>query len=374
MQNANRDLATTQTQFWKYYNSDLREIYQKLEPLRKEYLKTFLKRFAFFGCLYFLIFIMCRIEFIPQSIYNNKNIFSYFTFAVLVSLIYIFAPFSSYRKKTKTMAMKKLLSFWGSFNYYNEKHTIYQSEIEKSELFTCYNREEIDDAFAGKYKNSSIAVSEHVLYLKGNRGDFYTFKGILILLKFNKNFKGKTVVRAKSRWINVFFNNPFFSTVFGLPLFLLGFLMLKDGDFLSFIQIIGGTIAMLGLMYALVYICYSFKHKKKAKKEITLEGIPFLRRWNVTSDNQVEARYILTPVLMENLLKIKKLFHGKHIDFSFFDDKLLIAVHTRKNMFETTSLLTSALNYSRVREVVSQLYSIFKVIDILNIQNKPSDK
>ena len=370
MRDVNKDLAVTQEQFWKYYNTDLREIYQKLEPIRKKYLKSFLKRLAFFGGLYFLIITLCNIGFISESIYDNENIFSFFAFAFLISLIYVFTPFSSYREKTKAMAMKKLLSFWGNFNYYNRKFAIYPSEIEKSELFTCYNRNEIDDAFAGKYKESSIAVSEHTLYLKGNKGDFYTFKGVLILLKFNKKFKGKTVVRAKSRWINIFFNNPFFTLIFGVPLLFLGFLMLKDSDFLSFIQIIGGTIAMLVLMYAFVYVCYSFKYKKKAKKDVVLEGIHFLRRWNVTSDNQIEARYILTPNLMENLLEIKKLFHGKHIDFSFFDNKLLIAVHTRKDMFETTSLLSSALNYNKVREVVSQLHSIFKILDILGTTHK----
>ena len=72
---------------------------------------------------------------------------------------------------------------------------------------------------------------------------------------------------------------------------------------------------------------------------------------------------------MEKMLAIKRLFHGKSIDFSFFDNKLLIAVHTRKNLFETTSLFVPALSYHKVREVISQLNSIFSVIDVIN-ENK----
>ena len=68
---------------------------------------------------------------------------------------------------------------------------------------------------------------------------------------------------------------------------------------------------------------------------------------------------------MEKMLEIKRLFYGKNIDFSFFDNKLLIAVHTRNDMFETTSLLTSALSYYKVREVVSQMHAIFAVIDVV---------
>ena len=76
---------------------------------------------------------------------------------------------------------------------------------------------------------------------------------------------------------------------------------------------------------------------------------------------------------MEKINDVKTLFHGKYIDFSFFDSKLMIAVHTNKDMFETTSLFTPALDYFKVRDVVSQLYSIFAVIDILQEQKNLSD-
>ena len=114
-----------------------------------------------------------------------------------------------------------------------------------------------------------------------------------------------------------------------------------------------------------IYRIYRHFHPKKATQKVALEGLPFMRRWTVLTDNQVEARYVLTPVFMEKMLEIKRLFHGKQIDFSFFGSTLLIAVHTRKNMFETTSLFLPALSYHKVREVVGQLQSIFDVIDVV---------
>ena len=127
------------------------------------------------------------------------------------------------------------------------------------------------------------------------------------------------------------------------------------------------------LFFAIIsVICLLGFHKqhKKATQQVKLEEISFNKKWNVLTDNQVDARYILTPVFMEKINEVKKLFYGKHIDFSFFDNKLLLAVHTRKNMFETTTLLTPALDYHKVREVVSQLNSIFSVIDVLNSARK----
>lgn len=45
--------------------------------------------------------------------------------------------------------------------------------------------------------------------------------------------------------------------------------------------------------------------------------------------------------------------------------KNLIAVHTHKDLFETSALFTPALSYKKASEVVEQLYSIFAVIDII---------
>jgi hypothetical protein len=51
---------------------------------------------------------------------------------------------------------------------------------------------------------------------------------------------------------------------------------------------------------------------------------------------------------------------------------MLIAIHTKKDLFETTQLSTSALNYESVQEVINQIYSIYALIDILK-DEKPKD-
>ena len=124
------------------------------------------------------------------------------------------------------------------------------------------------------------------------------------------------------------------------------------------------------IILGVTYWVWRRKNPRRATQKVALEGLSFMRRWKILTDNQVEARYILTPVFMEKMLEIKHLFHGKAIDFSFFDKKLLIAVHTRKNLFETTSLFVPALSYHKVREVISQLDSIFSVIDVITDQQK----
>jgi hypothetical protein len=128
------------------------------------------------------------------------------------------------------------------------------------------------------------------------------------------------------------------------------------------------------VILGVVYWAWRRKNPRRATQKVVLEGWPFMRQWQIYTDNQVEARYILTPVFMEKIEAVKHLFHGNAIDFSFFDNKLLIAVHTRKNLFETTSLFVPALSYHRVREVITQLHSIFSVIDVVNDGNNQLNK
>jgi hypothetical protein len=66
---------------------------------------------------------------------------------------------------------------------------------------------------------------------------------------------------------------------------------------------------------------------------VKLEDIEFSKTFTVTSNDQVEARYILTPALMQRILdytrKIKKT-----ASFSFVDNHLYCAIPSYKNFFE----------------------------------------
>ena len=124
------------------------------------------------------------------------------------------------------------------------------------------------------------------------------------------------------------------------------------------------------LIYFFIFRELVKQRKIKLEKRVNLEDIVFSKKWKVYADDQVEARYVLTPAVMERMLAVKKLFHGNRLDFSFWGNNLLIAVHTNKDMFETTSLFKSALDYRKVQEVICQLYSVFSVIDVLKLQNE----
>ena len=135
------------------------------------------------------------------------------------------------------------------------------------------------------------------------------------LLQLNKKFEGKTVVLKDSGWLNLF-------KKIGWP------------------------------------------------ERVKLEDVSFERQFEVFSDNQIEARYLLTTAFMERMSEVKKAFQGKNIQFSFFNNKLLIAIETNHNMFEVSSLFRRATNRKMIDRAFEQFASVTEIIDILRLNSK----
>ena len=366
----NYKLAEAQQKFQSFYKANLQQIYKQLEEKRHQYLHKFYRRLICSVLLIGGVYMLCLKNIISEKIYTSDTFVNIVSIAVFLIFAFLYTPFADYREKTKRKTMEKILSFWGNFDYFFQQDIISNETVKKSELFTYYNKTEIDDAFSGKYNKTKLSVSEHNLRIHGNKGDTHIFKGVFILLDFPKKFSGQTVVKSKSRKLTFLLNNPIYLLIIPvilIPWLSIGYHLMNESDphARTGLLFIGLALVSTLLIWYLIYKIYRKFHPQKATQNVALEKINFARNWNVLTDNQVEARYVLTPVFMEQIDEIKHLFHGHSIDFSLFDNKLLIAVHTRKNLFETTFLFSPALSYHKVREVVSQLHSIFSVIDIL---------
>ena len=366
--NYNPELAETQQSFFEYYRQKLLPVYEKLEKERQSYLKTLCRN------IIGIIGVLCGIIALFYFEILSSEVLETQWFSILCSILLIIAvylissPFINYNKKTKSKAMNKILSFWGNFRYCGQKDLIGDDVIKKSELFSYFNSSSVDDSFCGEYHGASLDVSEHDVRIHGNKGDTIIFSGVMLMLDFPKSFEGQTIALNKGRNWNFALNNPAIMIALALmlsPTLMICYYFYTEPGVPMGLLFSWLPIALVGLILGIIYMFYRRYNPKKTTQKVILEGISFLQKWKVMTDNQVEARYLLTPAFMEKMLAIKRLFKGKHIDFSFFDNKLLIAVHTRKDMFETTALFTSAKSYHKIRDVVSQIYSIFAVIDVV---------
>ncbi|NLK66116.1 MAG: DUF3137 domain-containing protein [Campylobacteraceae bacterium] len=64
-----------------------------------------------------------------------------------------------------------------------------------------------------------------------------------------------------------------------------------------------------------------------------MDNSEFENEFEVYTDDQINARYILTPKLMEQILKIKKLFNCS-INIAFLDNKIYIYIEFNRDSFE----------------------------------------
>lgn len=363
MSKPNYELEKMQLDFKAFYDANLQHKYEQFEPVRQKYLKQF------YICVLFVALLILPCFLCGSWLFGHKIFMTYYTAIVFFAVLCCVIPPYRYRLKTKSLIITKILSFWGTFRN-NFSSAIKDKDLRESELFADFGEVDTDDSFKGKYNNTTICFAEKKL--KGAAA----FTGIIILLEFNKKFKGKTVVHNSDRITAMLrrFRQKVGSMRITIFRVVLSFFIFQLVSVIVSIWSFALSCFLMVLFVATVIFfafCQSeYLRKRTATQRVLLEEISFNKEWEVLTIDQIEARYLLTPVFMEKINNIKKMFHGKHIDFSFFDNKLMIAVHTRKDMFETTSLFAPALSYHKVREVVNQLYGIFAVIDIINDKKK----
>ena len=370
--NVNYELVEKQRAFRAFYREKLEGDYQELEEKRKPYLKSFYWRAAILAAFLFASYFCGIMKYMVEK--DNDTAGTIWGFAVLFGCVYWWRPVENYKTDTKKLVMNKILSFWGDLTYHTCPGAVHSPEVLKqSRLFGSFNRREYDDCFEGSYNGVKIAVSEQELRDVRGTGksgrDVQICKGILISLEMPKKFHGRTVVHAK-RW-------GMTTVLAAMALFL----ALMYGA--AFFGVLGkrDVLALVTIFPVLTFLaCGGFWvmkdwfKKRRKMQEVVLEDVVFDKHWNVESTDQIEARYVLTPAFMERMLTVKKRFKGNKIEFSFWNNKVLIAVHTGKDMFETTSLFTPALDYRKVQEVVAQFYSVFSVADVLLNKSKEQSK
>ena len=310
--------------FENHYKKHLQNKVVKFEQDRIKALKVARKN------AFICIPIMLIIPFgIPHLLYIWINIFgdNYLEFLFFIILIvygmliwFITNSMTLYQETIKTEIFPNILSFFGDFEYNHETQKSAGS-YEYSGLIPNFQRETSEDHISGKYKGVHIDLFETELEkrVKTKKSSYYKtiFRGILITLSMNKKFNGKTVVR-------------------------------KDSG------IIGNW----------------FKKKFSSLKNVKLEDPNFEKMFEVYSDDQVEARYLLTVTFMERLKELADTFGGKSIQCCFYNKELFMMIPIKKNMFEPGSIYEPEDFIDDSKSLIKELNLLFNIIDQLKLNMK----
>jgi len=309
-------------EFREFYEKELRPDLEIIDRKRKK-----VDRRVITVLLITVAAIIVELSLIPKT--NDIRIMMPFLTGI-VALIFISVFSQSYRKEFKKRIITRITCFVDEGLIYTPDGTVEKSEFVKSEIFqlSC-DRYKGEDHFRGKLGKTDIEFSEVVAKHRNksgsgsNKKDSYSiiFRGLFIIADFNKHFKTHTVVLPDTA-----------ERLFG-----------KFGQKLQSLSLNRGEL-------------------------IRLEDPVFEKEFCVYGDDQVEARYILTPALMQRILTFKHKWNTT-VYLSFLDSKVYIAIRMFKNLFETR-LFKSVVDYSFMEDNLRFLTLLTEIVEDLNLNTR----
>jgi len=303
-----------------YYN----ELYPTLQSL-EERRKNIKKRITNIGIIYLLF-----VALISYYIYEHFTVDMLFFFAVfaLVGLKILYGYFTKeYSIDFKDKIIAPLIYEIDNALHYKPKHHIKADTFRHSKLFLNPDRLHGNDFVSGQIDGINIEFSDlHAEKRhKDSRGREYwesIFQGLFIVSEFNKSFHGETII-------------------------------LPDTAQKLFGDLIGGWLQ---------------SNNTTRNELVKMDNPDFEKEFVVYSTDQIEARYILTPSLMQKLLNYKR--KTKHpLYISFIGGKIYMAIEYNDDMFEA-SVFHSLLEYKIAMQYVATLHLAVGIVEELKLNQK----
>ena len=111
----------------------------------------------------------------------------------------------------------------------------------------------------------------------------------------------------------------------------------------------------------------------RGMKQAKLESPEFEKAFEVYTTDQVEARYLLTPDFMQDLIDLENAFHGGKLRCAFVGGEIFIAVEGG-DLFEPGSMFAPLDNPERIRELLDDFSAVFHLIDTVSKNRSRRDQ
>ncbi len=305
-------------QLFPFYQKELVPEIELLEQDRKK----IVKKMAIIG--FILAAIVISIFFIVDEI--DTMIFPVIIAAVIFGFALHYLS-RDYASDFKNNVLEKIVNYIDPNLSYIPTMSISEGQFMASGIYRKgIDKYDGDDFVEGKIGATKIEFSEiHAQYetrdSKGRTSHHTIFKGLFFIGDFNKHFKGDTYV---------------------LP---------DQAE-----KLLGGLGGVFQGM------------SKKYGELVKLEDPVFEKEFVVYSDDQIEARYILSPALMERITKFKQK-SGSRISMSFVGSKVYIAIPFAKNLFEP-KVFSTIMDFKPVKEFFDDFALMIDIVEDLNLNTR----
>lgn len=350
----------------KYKNEKFLNFYKKYEKEITPYIGKYEKTRIKYAILFTILAILSTVLFERFIIldFSLGAIISMGLFDFCVICIIYDKINSKLKNKIKQTFIPKIIQTIGEIHWNTGNTIISDTILEKSKLFGDYNIRSNDDTFEGKYNGIEFKVSETNLSYESGSGDKRTvstvFNGIIILIDSNKETKAHTIIETKVKAIQKIIKK------ISLSVLILWFSILSIGNGIHTNNI---TALVVGIVLPLVIILFIFP--KNQMMSMKLEDSDFNKKYIVTTEDQVEGRYLITTGFMDRFKNLQTAFGTKNIKCAFFDNKVMFALHTNKDFFELSEGLFHSLKHpKRVKSFYEETTAIYDIIDYFKLDEK----
>ena len=97
-----------------------------------------------------------------------------------------------------------------------------------------------------------------------------------------------------------------------------------------------------------------------------------MSEYHVFSDNQPEARFLLTPVIIENLKKLQSDYKAKYMRVVFKDNKITIALDIGKDVLKFADSFNNEIMQQNFILLFNEIISILDFIEQLKLNKRIS--
>ena len=185
--------------------------------------------------------------------------------------------------------------------------------IKESGVVPNFTSEIYDDIFTGSHRDVGIKIIESEFEIGSGKSRRTVFKGAVVMLEMNKSFLSHTVITPNT--------------------------MLH-------------SVPVVGLRHTV------------------LEDTNFEKKYDVFTNDEVDARYLITPTFMERLKDMQTAFKADKVRCAFYNDCFFVALSSNKDLFSLCSLIKPVDDSQQYFQMFEEILSIMKLIDHFKLDQK----
>lgn len=185
--------------------------------------------------------------------------------------------------------------------------------FERNGVLPEYDRKHLEDLVYGEVSGVPMVFCDATLSIRIHKSDLAIFRGPLIMARFPKRSRSRTLVVPDGGSVGNFFRGP------------------ADG-----------------------------------RRRVQLESPEFERAFAVFSTDQVEARYLLTPTMMERLLALYRRLPGR-VTVAFTDHEFMLALDDRRDWFPDPGLFRNLDDPALAHEQAEEIAWLADIVETLKL-------